>query len=66
MNEIVITRNHRVSVEKGQKGTNEEENSRLWRLLIRNVKETDAGGYMCQINTDPMVSQIGYLEVTSK
>jgi hypothetical protein len=66
MNDLVITRNHRVSVEKGQQGTDEEENGRQWKLLIRDVKETDEGGYMCQINTDPMISQIGYLEVTSK
>jgi hypothetical protein len=30
------------------------------------VKETDRGWYMCQINTDPMKSQIGYLEVVGE
>ncbi|CAG2169997.1 unnamed protein product, partial [Oppiella nova] len=29
---------------------------------VRN-KESDRGGYMCQINTVPMKSQIGYLDV---
>ena len=65
MNDMVITRNHRISVERGQKGGEKEENGRQWRLLIRDVKKTDEGGYMCQINTDPMISRIGYLEVTS-
>jgi len=34
-----------------------------WRLHISNVQRNDSGHYMCQINTEPMVSQIGMLEV---
>ena len=34
-----------------------------WNLMVRNVQEEDKGHYMCQINTEPMVSQIGMLEV---
>ncbi|XP_068224946.1 lachesin-like isoform X2 [Palaemon carinicauda] len=33
-------------------------------LHIKGVQEEDRGPYMCQINTDPMRSQIGFLEVT--
>ena len=29
----------------------------------REVQRNDSGHYMCQINTEPMVSQIGVLEV---
>uniref|UniRef100_A0A2S2QG06 Lachesin n=2 Tax=Sipha flava TaxID=143950 RepID=A0A2S2QG06_9HEMI len=36
---------------------------RTWFLHIRNVQETDRGWYMCQINTEPMTSQKGYLQV---
>ncbi|XP_020806480.1 lachesin-like [Drosophila serrata] len=36
---------------------------RAWILRIRDVKESDKGWYMCQINTDPMKSQVGYLDV---
>ncbi|XP_049301886.1 lachesin-like isoform X2 [Bactrocera dorsalis] len=36
---------------------------RAWILRIRDVKEADKGWYMCQINTDPMKSQVGYLDV---
>ncbi|XP_050321440.1 protein CEPU-1-like [Bactrocera neohumeralis] len=36
---------------------------RSWVLRIRDVKEADKGWYMCQNNTDPMKSQVGYLDV---
>lgn len=39
---------------------------RTWYLHIREVRESDRGWYMCQINTDPMKSQIGYLDVVGK
>lgn len=46
----VITNNHRVGVShNGQT---------VWNLHIRNVQEEDRGKYMCQINTDPMKSQV--------
>ena len=48
----VVTHNPRVSVEHA--GPNQ------WRLLIKNVQKEDAGAYMCQINTDPMKSQVGF------
>lgn len=51
----VITKNHRISV------THTDEIN--WYLKIKDVRETDRGFYMCQINTDPMKSQIGYLDV---
>nr|XP_045598381.1 protein amalgam-like isoform X1 [Procambarus clarkii] len=52
----VITHNSRVTVSHSDHNT--------WMLHIRGVQEEDRGPYMCQINTDPMRSQIGYLEVT--
>ena len=56
-----------MSVKSGQTpGPDGGKNSQQWTLHIRDVKQSDQGGYMCQINTDPMLSQIGYLEVTSK
>lgn len=39
---------------------------RAWVLRIRDVKESDKGWYMCQVNTDPMRNQIGYLNVVGK
>ncbi|CAG9862810.1 unnamed protein product [Phyllotreta striolata] len=34
-----------------------------WKLHVANVQKNDTGTYMCQINTDPMRSQMGNLEV---
>ncbi|XP_063228940.1 lachesin-like [Bacillus rossius redtenbacheri] len=51
----VITKNHRIAVTHSD--------HRTWYLTIRDVREQDRGWYMCQINTDPMKSQVGYLEV---
>ncbi|KAK1134538.1 hypothetical protein K0M31_007320, partial [Melipona bicolor] len=36
---------------------------RTWYLHIKKVEEVDRGWYMCQVNTDPMRSRQGYLEV---
>lgn len=51
----VITRNKRVSVS--------HHNFRTWLLHLKNVQQEDSGYYMCQINTQPMISQVGYLEI---
>ncbi|KAF7271304.1 hypothetical protein GWI33_015803 [Rhynchophorus ferrugineus] len=51
----VITKNHRIGVTHSEHKT--------WFLHIREIKATDKGWYMCQINTDPMKSQVGYLDV---
>ncbi|XP_060848719.1 lachesin-like isoform X1 [Rhopalosiphum padi] len=51
----VITKNHRIAVTHSD--------HRIWYLHIRDVREADRGWYMCQINTDPMKSQQGYLQV---
>lgn len=39
---------------------------RSWYLHIREVEESDRGYYMCQVNTDPMRSRKGYLQVVGK
>ncbi|XP_054289992.1 lachesin-like [Macrosteles quadrilineatus] len=51
----VITHNPRVSVSHSDHST--------WNLHVRSVQEEDRGQYMCQINTDPMKSQMGHLDV---
>ncbi|KAM7354432.1 dpr-interacting protein eta isoform 1-T4 [Cochliomyia hominivorax] len=51
----VITKNQRIGV------TNSEH--KTWTMRIKDIKESDKGWYMCQINTDPMKSQMGYLDV---
>ncbi|XP_022701816.1 lachesin-like isoform X1 [Varroa jacobsoni] len=38
-------------------------NARQWYLHIKNVQLADKGAYMCQINSQPMINQVGYLDV---
>lgn len=54
----VITKNHRIGVTHSD--------HRTWYLHIREVKQSDRGWYMCQINTDPMKSQVGFLDVVGE
>ncbi|XP_046590368.1 neurotrimin-like isoform X1 [Neodiprion virginianus] len=51
----VITKNHRIAVTHS--------GHRTWSLHIRDTRETDRGWYMCQVNTDPMSSNTGFLDV---
>ncbi|VEN43247.1 unnamed protein product, partial [Callosobruchus maculatus] len=51
----VITQNPRISISYND--------HRSWYLHIKMVQEVDRGWYMCQINTDPMRSRKGYLQV---
>ncbi|KAL7300242.1 hypothetical protein TKK_0006881 [Trichogramma kaykai] len=34
-----------------------------WKLHVFNVQPEDSGTYMCQVNTDPMRSQVGHMKV---
>lgn len=54
----VITKNHRIAVTHS--------GHRIWSLHIRDTRQTDSGWYMCQVNTDPMSSIIGFLAVVGK
>lgn len=51
----VITKNHRIAVNHSDR--------RVWFLHIHDVRQSDRGWYMCQLNTDPMKSQTAYLDV---
>ncbi|KAG8305705.1 hypothetical protein J6590_063280 [Homalodisca vitripennis] len=51
----VITKNHRIGVTHSD--------HRTWILHVREIRQADRGWYMCQINTDPMKSQVGFLDV---
>ncbi|KAK2718747.1 lachesin-like isoform X2 [Artemia franciscana] len=54
---------HRRVVPKSSKYAISYDGSKIWRLHIRQVKETDQGCYVCQVNTSPMKQQIGCIEV---
>ncbi|GAB0090667.1 Immunoglobulin-like domain [Sergentomyia squamirostris] len=51
----VVTHNARYSVV--------HEDMRTWRLKIRQLRESDRGCYMCQINAIPMKKQLGCIDV---
>lgn len=51
----VISQNARISLTYND--------HRSWYLHIRDVEESDRGWYMCQVNTNPMRSRQGYLQV---
>ncbi|XP_070525382.1 lachesin [Cardiocondyla obscurior] len=47
----------------GSSQATEEVVDGTWRLHIRQLKETDRDCYMCQINTSPMISELGCLDI---
>ncbi|XP_064105890.1 lachesin-like isoform X1 [Macrobrachium nipponense] len=51
----VITRQPRFTVT--------HDSHKTWTLQVTRVTEEDRGHYMCQVNTKPMISQTGYLQV---
>ncbi|XP_048513864.1 lachesin-like isoform X2 [Athalia rosae] len=51
----VITRIPRFSVS--------HDNQKTWLLHVSGVQQQDRGYYMCQVNANPMISQVGYLQV---
>ncbi|CAH1647036.1 unnamed protein product [Spodoptera littoralis] len=51
----VITKNHRVAVSRRDQS---------WSLTLRDVRPADGGYYMCQINTEPMITQTHHLHVS--
>ena len=57
IHKTVVTHNPRVFVE--------HIGSTVWMLKIKNVHKEDSGAYMCQINTNPMISQVSpYLTIS--
>jgi hypothetical protein len=55
LEERVVTHNARISVV--------HEDMRTWRLRIKQLRESDRGCYMCQINVNPMRKQTGCIDV---
>lgn len=66
IDETVITRSSRVSVRYSiDKDDHLSDRQRkTWQLSLKEVTSADAGPYMCQLNIEPMVSQVTYLHVT--
>ena len=54
----VITQNDRISLK--------HDNRYAYYLHLRDIQESDAGKYICQLNTDPAISIGGGLNVVGK
>ncbi|XP_076178807.1 lachesin isoform X3 [Ptiloglossa arizonensis] len=54
---------HKHVVVKIPRFTVSHDNQKTWLLHINSVHEDDRGYYMCQVNTNPMMSQVGFLKV---
>ena len=55
----VITHNNRVTI-------SHDDNWRKWMLHIAKAQLEDSGPYMCQLNTNPVQTRIGILNVIVK
>ncbi|XP_065206757.1 lachesin-like isoform X2 [Planococcus citri] len=55
MHKHVISRIPRYSISVNNKNS--------WILHVTRVQQEDRGYYMCQVNTNPIMSQVGYLQV---
>ena len=58
ISKIVVTRIPRFTVT--------QDGDDVWTLHISAVSKADRGQYMCQVNTEPMISQTGFLDVVGK
>ncbi|XP_058797203.1 lachesin-like isoform X2 [Phymastichus coffea] len=54
---------HKHVVTKISRFSVSNDNHKTWLLHIHAVERQDRGYYMCQVNTVPMMSQVGFLEV---
>ncbi|KAL0278832.1 UNVERIFIED_CONTAM: hypothetical protein PYX00_000526 [Menopon gallinae] len=54
---------HRYVVARVPRYSVSHDSQKTWLLHVYGVQEEDRGYYMCQVNTNPMISQVGYLQV---
>ena len=62
---MLITRNTRIGVSPSTTGVVGDGHI-TWDLIIRDVQRSDAGAYMCQINTAKAKTRMGHLTVVGK
>ncbi|XP_049765024.1 lachesin isoform X1 [Schistocerca cancellata] len=54
---------HRQLIARVPRFSVSHDNQKTWLLHVSDVQQEDRGFYMCQVNTNPMISQTGYLQV---
>ncbi|KAH8270054.1 hypothetical protein KR018_003173 [Drosophila ironensis] len=62
---VRVTKDHRVRIlhDENPKGKNLETGGEVWVLLIKNLKPSDSGAYICELNSDPVLRSIHILTV---
>ncbi|XP_054290041.1 lachesin-like [Macrosteles quadrilineatus] len=54
---------HRHVISRVPRFSVSHDNQKTWLLHVSGVQQEDRGFYMCQVNTNPMISQVGFLQV---
>lgn len=54
---------HRHVISRVPRFSVSHDNAKTWLLHVSSAQQEDRGYYMCQVNTNPMISQVGYLQV---
>ncbi|XP_046661701.1 lachesin-like isoform X2 [Homalodisca vitripennis] len=54
---------HRHVISRVPRFSVSHDSQKTWLLHVTGVQQEDRGYYMCQVNTNPMISQVGYLQV---
>ncbi|KAF6210792.1 hypothetical protein GE061_013903 [Apolygus lucorum] len=57
---------HRHVIARVSRFSVSHDNHKTWLLNVNQVHQEDRGYYMCQVNTNPMISQVGYLQVVGE
>ncbi|XP_043647954.1 Ig-like and fibronectin type-III domain-containing protein 2 [Drosophila teissieri] len=62
---VRVTKDHRVRIlhDENPKGRNLETGGEVWVLLIKTLKPSDSGAYICELNSDPVLRSIHILTV---
>ncbi|EDW70342.2 Ig-like and fibronectin type-III domain-containing protein 1 [Drosophila virilis] len=62
---VRVTKDHRIRVlhDENPKGANMEMGGEVWVLLIRSLKASDSGAYICELNSEPVLRSIHILTV---
>ena len=62
---IVAISNHMVT-RIPRYSASHDEHRNTWTLHLKGAQPEDAGRYMCQVNSSPMLTQVGFVEVVGK
>ncbi|XP_065225680.1 lachesin-like isoform X2 [Planococcus citri] len=54
---------HRHVISRVPRFSVSHDGQKTWLLHVASAQAEDRGYYMCQVNTNPMISQVGYLQV---